>query len=166
MLPRFHMKGCGVRGGVGPVVLLLWGRRAWVGSVSAAEQEQTLPVSGGSLKMGCGQDDVFPCPQHRGTSLQRLLSRQGACQWTGPSANVKMAVLLPHHQRSNCFPLVLGSGEGLPQNQPWGFHPSSAGKRGEKESLQVPGAQAELGMRKERGFKVGVSPQFPGLDFA
>ena len=40
------------------------------------------------------------------------------------------------------------------------------GKRGEKESLQVPGAQAELGMRKERGFKVGVSPQFPGLDFA
>ena len=44
--------------------------------------------------------------------------------------------------------------------------PQVLGRGGEKESLPVPGAQAQLAMRKERGFKEDVSLQFPGLNFA
>ena len=128
MLPRFHVKGRGLRGGVGPAVLPLWDRRARLAALVRLNRSRRFLSVVGSLKMDGGQDDVFPCPRHHGFSLWRPLCRQGAWQWTGPSANIRMAVLLPHRQRGDCFPLVLGSGGGLPQNQPWGFHPSSAGK--------------------------------------
>ena len=132
-----------------------------------------LPVVG-SLKTGGGQDDVFPCPQH-------LCSRRGpAAPLWGDSHVDKvlgsgqdpqptsewLAVLLPHCQtKATISPLSSVLGRGYLRTSLGVSIPQVLG-RGEKESLQFPRTQAQLGVKKERSFKAGMSLQFPGLDFA